>query len=152
MASIDSQRVNENNIVIEQDTNITVTFSLYDVDYMEPTDNTSAPTAVIKQTVNNNPWPGPTDQFYASYNIKQIGQLSFINVHFVEFYKWYDDGLGDFQPGTFVCDNTTSNGHPEIEFKVNIAYLDPIMLDLVVLTLVIGIQMTSMTLKWTMYR
>lgn len=126
MASIDSQRVNENNIVIEQDTQLVLTFSIYDRDYQDPNDTTSAPNQVIKQTANSNvTWTGPTFDLFSCYNIREMAQLNYIQCHIVGFLKWFS-GSGEpfFLPGTYLVDETNCNGHSELIFTMTVAYLD----------------------------
>jgi|688.fasta_scaffold32139_2 hypothetical protein len=124
MASIDSQRVNENNIVIEQDTQLVLTFSIYDRDYQDPNDTTSTPNQVIKQTVNSNvTWTGPTFDWFSCYNIKEMAALDHIQCHMVGFYKW-QSSFTDFEPGTYVVNSFNCNGHTDLIFKMTVAYLD----------------------------
>ena len=57
MASIDSQKADANTIVIENDTNLGITFSIYDVDY----DNTDK-----RVQDNTAPWSDSTFNYYAA--------------------------------------------------------------------------------------
>ncbi len=124
-ASIDTQQVQDGDIVISQDTQVTMAFSIYDRDYAPPLDTSSTPNQTVKVQVDSGViWPAETYGYYAAYNTRQLQTLNSIDCHFVSFYKWYADIDGNFTPGTFVCDNTNSLGHSEIEFKVTVAYLD----------------------------
>lgn len=126
VASIDTQQVQDGDIVFSQDTQVTMAFSIYDRDYAPPLDTSSTPNQTVKVQVDSGViWPAETYGYYAAYNTRQLQTLNSIDCHFVSFYKWYADIDGNFTPGTFVCDSSNSLGHPEIEFSVTVAYLDP---------------------------
>lgn len=115
MASIDSQKVSDDNIVIADDTRISLTFSYYDVNYTGNTAHKRSPDLADL-------FDGGKDfEYYASYCEYQILDLRNIAVHIVG----YEEPIISAQEigaGSFVL--PPSLGSDSQRLKAHVTYLD----------------------------
>lgn len=120
MASIDSKRVEQNSIVIDKDTALTMAFCYYDIDYSN----------VDKQVIDGSgPWGAATYDYYLAYdeNATEYYQLTSLNVH-VQGYQNWDAGQQYPNAGTCLGDYATdvlnNNLSSSVAFYVDLSWID----------------------------
>lgn len=119
MASIDSQKVSDDTIIINSDTNISMTYSTYDFDYT--TQDKVLFDGVTAKTSSD-------FSYYSGYvNTEELNQLQSIVLNIVGFKEPYynpnappEDNTG----GSFLIDKTNGIGSDLQWFKVRVTYLD----------------------------
>ena len=117
MASIDSQNVSDDTIIVTSDTKLSMNFSIYDVDY-----TTNAKVEAISGTA----WPSQTYNYYAAYNTKRTETVNSVVINVVGYVAPY------FRPppysrnngGSFVVNQSSGIGTSNDWFKINCRYID----------------------------
>ncbi len=120
MASIDSRRVEQNSIVLDQDSPITMAFCYYDIDY----------SVTDKQQLDGGaPWANATFDYYLAYdeNASEYYQLTSLSAH-VQGYQNWETGQEFPNAGTclgdYVTDVLSNNLPSSAAFILDLAWID----------------------------